>query len=149
MNYANEYDTGSAGDGRQLQTIEELAARMEILCGRGSVLEVGAPDGSCARALARRGIKSQGAVPHAENQTLPVGEASFDSIVSIGWLSTLGDAEVQRVIAEFLRVARRFVFVTVSSNPVKGAEGFTRDRAWWEHSFFAAGFRKHPLSQLA
>ena len=40
------------------------------------------------------------------------------------------------------RVARRFVFVQLSTKP-------DRDRACWEKQFFAAGFRRHLLNQLA
>jgi hypothetical protein len=69
------------------------------------------------------------------------GPATFDIVVSTGWLERLGPEQVSEAIAEMHRVARQAVYIRIAT---RGAGGATADtRYGWEARLLAAGFRRH------
>jgi SAM-dependent methyltransferase len=83
------------------------------------------------------------------NPRLPFGDAAFDMVLNTGSMACLSDAAVPHWLRELHRVVRCSAIIRLST-PVgperyRGSKG--HDRTWWETRFFAAGFRKHPLSQ--
>jgi 2-polyprenyl-3-methyl-5-hydroxy-6-metoxy-1,4-benzoquinol methylase len=67
---------------------------------------------------------------------LPFQSNSMPALVVTG-LEAVPEDVLGVAIGELARVASRYLFVSVSSGT----------RAWWESTFFAAGFGKHPLYQ--
>jgi ubiquinone/menaquinone biosynthesis C-methylase UbiE len=67
---------------------------------------------------------------------LPFQSNSMPALVVTG-LEAVPEDVLGVAIGELARVAARYLFVSVSSGT----------RAWWESTFFAAGFGKHPLYQ--
>lgn len=68
--------------------------------------------------------------------------ASFDVVVSTGWLERLGPEQVSESIANMHRVARQAVYIRVATRGEGLATADTRNG--WEARLLAAGFRRHP-----
>ncbi len=145
---------------------EELIQRIGMTCGGGRLLDVGCGMGLLVRSLVRRGLDAQG-IDVAQNAVeygnslvpgrfrtgsileMPCSDAAFDTVVSTDVLACLEESDVPRALAEVYRVARRFVYAVIPTQPDRDAEWrqTLRDRTWWEARFFEAGFRRHPLMQ--
>ena len=172
MNYSQEYDEyWSRPDRWQSHSFEDpdlIARQIEELCGRGSLLDVGCGMGLLVSTLAARGIDAHGvdaaSRPVEEGNrklagrfhqgsilSLPFSADSFDTVSSTDCLEHIAEADVPAALKELHRVARRFVFIQLATKPDRDGRWHlcVHDRAWWELRFFNAGFRKHPLSQLA
>jgi ubiquinone/menaquinone biosynthesis C-methylase UbiE len=172
MNYSREYDEyWSRADRWQSHSFEDpvaIAGQVEQLCGRGSLLDVGCGMGLLVRTLAARGIDAHGVDPAARpieegNRQLagrfhsgsilllPFPDNSFDTVSSTDCLEHIAEADVPAALRELHRVARRFAFIQLATKPDRDGRWHlcVHDRTWWEAQFFNAGFRKHPLSQIA
>ncbi len=172
MNYAKEYDEyWSRPDRWQSHSFDDagpLVHLIETLCGRGSLLDAGCGMGLLVRTLAARGIDAHGvdaaARPVAENNrslpgrfhlgsiiSLPFPDNAFDTVISTDCLEHLSESDAPLALRELHRVTRRFAFIRLATKVDRDGRWHLciHDRAWWEHQFFAAGFRKHPLNQLA
>jgi 2-polyprenyl-3-methyl-5-hydroxy-6-metoxy-1,4-benzoquinol methylase len=172
MNYEQEYnDYWSRADrwgSHSFKDPNALTDQILSICGRGSVLDVGCGMGLLVRTLAARGIDARGIdisprpieeanrlMPGRFQQgsilSLPFAGESFDTVVTTDCLEHLAEADVAGALNELHRVARRFVFVQLSTKPDRDGRWHLaiHDRAWWESQFFIAGFRRHLLNQLA
>ncbi len=172
MNYSQEYDEyWSRPDRWQSHSFDNpdaITAQIEQLCGRGSLLDVGCGMGLLVRTLAARGIDAHGVDPAARpieegNRqlaghfhsgsmlSLPFPENSFDTVSSTDCLEHIAEADVPAALRELHRVACRFAFIQLATKPDRDGRWHlcVHGREWWEAQFFNAGFRKHPLSQLA
>ena len=172
MNYAQEYDEyWSRPDRWQSHSFADpdaIARQIEELCSRGSLLDVGCGMGLLVNTLVARGVDAHGldasSRPVEEGNrklagrfhqgsilALPFPADSFDTVSSTDCLEHIAEADVPVALKELHRVARRFVFIQLATKPDRDGRWHlcVHDRAWWELQFFKAGFRKHPLSQLA
>jgi SAM-dependent methyltransferase len=172
MNYAQEYDDyWSRPDRWQSHSFEDPGAilrQIETFCGRGSFLDVGCGMGLLVRTLAVRGVDAHGldaaARPVAEGNrqlpghfhqgsilSLPFADESFDTVCSTDCLEHVAEADVPAALKELHRVSRRNAFIRLATKIDRDGRWHLciHDRAWWEARFFNAGFRKHPLCQLA
>ena len=163
MNYEKEYNESLLlPDGRNSHSFTDpraLASQIQGVCGRGSLLDVGCGSGLLVQTLVGEGVDARGVdiAPRPIEEAnrlapgrfqigsilaLPFPNESFESVTTTDCLEHLAAADVAEALKELHRVARRFVFVQLSTKP-------DRDRACWEKQFFAAGFRRHLLNQLA
>ncbi len=152
---------------------DELARRVLRVCGVGSVLDVGCGFGALVRSVLRVGIDARGVdvsdvpIQHANSlapgrfQTgsilhLPCADNSFDTVVCTDCLEHLAPEDVPRALQELARVARRSVFIIVSTVQDRDATWHltVKDRDWWELECLAAGeasgnlLRRHPRALL-
>jgi 2-polyprenyl-3-methyl-5-hydroxy-6-metoxy-1,4-benzoquinol methylase len=152
---------------------DAMARRVVKIAGRGSILDVGCGFGSLVHALLRDGVDARGidVAPIAVEQAsriapdrfrtgsilaLPHADGAFDSVVCTDCLEHLAPEDVPVALRELGRVARRNVFVVVSTvNDRDGRWHLTvRDRDWWELQAFTAGegsphmLRRHARSLL-
>jgi len=138
------------------------------VCGPGRVLDAGCGMGLLVRTLLSRGIDAVGmdvapACVSAGNDAapgrfvegsalaLPFADGSFETVISTDVLEHLEERDIERAIAEMMRVARRSIFVRVSTEPDRDATWHltVKPREWWERKFIDAGLRKHPASHRA
>lgn len=158
---------------RSFSDADELARRVLRVCGVGSVLDVGCGFGALVRSLLRIGIDAQGVdvsdvpVQHANSLApgrfkigsilqLPFADDSFDTIVCTDCLEHIAPDDVPRALQELARVARRNVFIVVSTVQDRDATWHLtiKDRDWWELACFTAGestghlLRRHPRAML-
>jgi len=143
----------------------ELASQVLNVCGPGSVLDAGCGMGFLVRELLSRGVEATGcdvarACVEADNAgapgrffegsllALPFGDGAFDSVISTDVLEHLAEDDVDHAIGELARVARRNLYIRLSTEPDRdGAWHLTiKPREWWEARFLAAGLRRHPRS---
>ncbi len=171
MNYAKEYDEYWSRPDRwqshSFASAEVLVEQIETLCGRGPVLDAGCGMGLLVRTLNARGIDAHGvdtASRPIENGnrelpghyhlgsivSLPFPDESFDTVISTDCLEHIAEADVPTVLSELFRVTRRFAFIRLATKIDRDGRWHLciHDRTWWEQQFFAAGFRKHALSQM-
>jgi ubiquinone/menaquinone biosynthesis C-methylase UbiE len=137
-----------------------FAEHVLILCGIGSVLDVGSGNGALVRHLLREGCDAHGvdishlAVDFSNSRTpgrfvqgnilsIPHPSQSFECVVVSQTLEHLEQADVPDALAELHRVAKRFVVlrVRIQGSPTET----TQERGWWESKALEVGFRKHPL----
>ena len=172
MNYEKEYaEYWSSHDhwgSHSFKDPQALANQVQTVCGRGSILDAGCGMGLLVRTLAEQGIDAHGIdiAPRpveAGNQltpgrfrigsilSLPVDDNSVDNVVTTDCLEHIAEADVPAALKELHRVARRFLFVQLATTRDRDGRWHLaiHDRAWWEGQFFAVGFRRHPLQQLA
>ena len=133
-------------------------------CGLGKVLDVGCGMGLLVRELLAHGVDAHGidvaSAPIVEANSLAPGRyqvgsllnlpyepESFHTITSTACLEHLTEQDIPAALSELYRVARRFVYVRLSTtNSDSDRWRLTaRARSWWETRFFEAGFRRHPL----
>lgn len=172
MNYEKEYteywSRSDRWESHSFKDPQALANQIQTVCGRGSIVDVGCGMGLLVRTLAGQGIDASGVdiAPRpveAANQlapgrfrlgsilSLPFPDESFDTVVTTDCLEHIAEADVPAALKELRRVARRFVFVQLATTRDRDGRWHLaiHDRAWWEGQFFAVGFRRHPLQQLA
>lgn len=172
MNYENEYNEYWSRPDRwnshSFTDPHALANQIQTVCGRGSLLDIGCGMGLLVRTLANQGIDAHGVdiaprpIEDANRLapgrfqlgsilSLPFPDESFETVITTDCLEHLAEADVPKALKELHRVARRFTFVQVSTKPDRDGRWHLaiHDRAWWEGQFFAAGFRRHLLNQLA
>lgn len=172
MNYQKEYDEYWSRSDRwgshSFRDAGALAHQIEQVCGRGSALDVGCGMGLLVRTLVERGMDAKGVdiaqrVVDDGNRALcdrfflgsilaiPFPDGAFDTVISTDCLEHIAESDVPQALRELKRVSRRSVFVQLATTPDRDGRWHLtiRDRLWWESQFLAAGFRKHPLSQLA
>jgi ubiquinone/menaquinone biosynthesis C-methylase UbiE/predicted nuclease with TOPRIM domain len=150
-----------------------MARRVLKVAGPGTILDVGCGFGALVHALLREGIDARGidiapvAIDHANTIApdrfqvgsilgLPFPDHSFDTLVCTDCLEHLDEADVPLALRELARVARKNVFVIVSTVPDRDARWHLtiRDRDWWELAAFTAGegtphlLRRHPRALL-
>ena len=168
--YATIYDRYWARADRwgssSFENASEMAMRVLVACGAGSVLDAGCGMGALVLALLREGVDAHGVdcarrvVEHGNSLApgrfteasvleLPFPDGAFETVVCADVLEHLAPDDADLAIAELLRVARSSLFVTVATAPDRdGVWHLTvRPRAWWEARFIEAGARKHPLTQ--
>ena len=80
---------------------------------------------------------------------LPFEDSSADTVVCTDVLEHLAEDDVDRAIAELVRVARGHLFVCVSTRADRDKRWHLtiQPRAWWEQRFLEHGLRKHPRGQ--
>lgn len=141
-----------------------LARQILATCGPGRVLDVGCGMGMLVQELLKQGVDAYGidvssiAVAHcnrfmpgrfhaASILALPFPDDSFGTLISTDCLEHLAPQDVERALAEMHRVCQRSVFLCVATTPDRDGHWHLtiEQRAWWEQSAFAVGFRKHPL----
>ena len=172
MDYKKEYDEYWSRPDRwgshSFKNPSALAEQIERVCGRGTALDVGCGMGLLVRTLIERGIETSGVdiaqkvVDEGNRQLpgrfhfgsilkLPFGDDAFDTVISTDCMEHVAEADVLTALQELHRVSRRFVFIQLATTPDRDRRWHltVRGRAWWEGQFFTAGFRKHPLSQIA
>ncbi len=172
MNYEQEYNEYWSRPDRwgshSFKNPDALADQILTVCGRGNLLDVGCGMGILVRTLIGRGVDARGVDiaprPIEEANRLAPGrfqtgsilallfaDETFETVVTTDCLEHLAEADVPGALNELHRVARRFVFVQLSTKPDRDGRWHlaVHDRAWWESRFFAAGFRRHLLNQLA
>lgn len=144
----------------------ELARRVLTALGGGATLDVGCGIGQLVYALLRHGVDARGidvssaAIAAAQQRSpgrfeiasalkLPHADESSDNITSIDMLQHLDEPDISFAIAELHRICRRGAFIVINTQPDPSAprQPALHDRAWWEHRFFQAGFRRHPRMQ--
>ena len=111
-----------------LHRYSTLVDRIRPLSGQGSVLVIDAARSPLTR--------------------LPFQSGSLPVLVVTGLQDAAPDV-LEVALAELARVATRYVFVTAETGDRDPWASMlpSRDRAWWEAEFFAAGFGKHTLSR--
>ena len=153
--------------GHSFKDPEWLANQVLTICHQGSILDVGCGMGLLVRTLLARGIDAYaidvapavidegnrltpGRYQQGSILDIPYPDDSFDSVISIDVLEHLAPEDVPRAIAELFRVTRRHAFIRLGTQPdIDKTWHLTLEpRSWWDKLFLAAGFRKHPLSQL-
>lgn len=158
----NEYWSRDDRIGESRGDLDRTAEQVVATCGIGSVLDVGSGEGLLVSALLRKGLDARGidisdVVVARCNQRMPVrfshGSAldlpfepeSFDVVVSTDCLEHLAPEDVPRALAEMRRVARRAVFLRITTIADREADRqlTMEGRAWWETRCFEAGLRKH------
>lgn len=167
IDYAATYDAYWRRDDRWGQhsfaDASELARKVVLLAGPGSVLDVGTGMGGLVFALLQEGVDARGvdvapvAVENGNTKAagrfslgsileLPFADATFDTVVCTDVLEHLAPADVERALRELARVARRNVYLAVSTVADRdGSWHLTiQPREWWESQCFAAGLRTHP-----
>lgn len=150
-----------------------MARRVLKVAGAGSVLDVGCGFGALVHALLREGVDARGvdiapvAVDHANTiapgrfqvgsiLALPFADGSFDAVVCTDCLEHLAEEDVPVALRELARVARRAVYIVVSTVPDRDQQWHLtiRERDWWELQAFTAGegsphvLRRHPRAML-
>ena len=147
---------------------QALANQVLSVCGRGSLLDIGCGMGLLVRTFADQGIDAHGVdiaprpIEEANRLTpgrfqlgsilsLPFPDESFETVITTDCLQHLAETDVPGALKEIHRVARRFAFVQLATKPDTDGRWHLaiHDRAWWEGQFFAAGFRRQLLNQLA
>lgn len=148
---------------------DELARRVLRVCGIGTVLDVGCGFGGLVRSLLRVGIDARGVdvsdvpIQHANAlapdrfQTgsilnLPFADNSIDTLICTDCLEHIAPDDVPKALQELARVARRNVFIVVSTVKDRDATWHLtiKDRDWWELAALTAGeatgnlLRRHP-----
>ena len=76
---------------------------------------------------------------------LPHGDNTFDVIFSSEVLEHIPKENISKVIEEFYRVSKRYVFLTISLRPSSNFNKYhitLQDRDWWEKEFLKVGFIK-------
>ncbi|MCH7790913.1 MAG: methyltransferase domain-containing protein, partial [Planctomycetes bacterium] len=145
---------------------EELALRVLKVGGGGSVLDVGCGMGALVHALLAGGVDARGVdvatrcVEEGNRRApgrfsvgsileLPFEDSSADTVVCTDMLEHLAEDDVDRAIAELVRVARRHLFVCVGTREDRDKRWHLtiQPRAWWEQRFLGHGLRKHPRGQ--
>ena len=145
---------------------EELALRVLKVGGGGSVLDVGCGMGALVHALLAGGVDARGVdvatrcVEEGNRRApgrfsvgsileLPFEDSSADTVVCTDMLEHLAEDDVDRAIAELVRVARRHLFVCVATREDRDKRWHLtiQPRAWWEQRFLEHGLRKHPRGQ--
>ena len=167
LDYAATYDAYWRREDRWGQhsfgDANELARRVMLVTGMGTVLDVGTGMAGLVFALLREGVDARGVdvAPVAVNAAnlrapgrfvqgsilnLPFADASFDTVVCTDVLEHLSPADVTTALRELARVAKKNVYIAVST--VADRDGVwhltIQPRAWWEEQCFGVGLRKHP-----
>lgn len=166
VDYAATYDAYWRREDRWGQhsfvDANDLAQKVMLLGGVGRVLDVGTGMGGLVIALLREGIDAHGidVAPVAVDSgnarapgrfsrgsilELPFADASFDTVVCTDVLEHIAPADVDRALRELARVARRSVYLAVSTVADRdGSWHLTiQPREWWERQCFAVGLRTH------
>ncbi len=150
-----------------------MSLRVLRVAGSGSLLDVGCGFGGLVHALLREGIDAQGidVAPVAVEQAnrgapgrfregsilaLPFQDEAFDTVVCTDCLEHLAPDDVPQALHELARVARRTVFIVVSTVADRDQQWHLtiQDRDWWELQAFTAGeqtnhfLRRHPRAML-
>ncbi|HLP83383.1 MAG TPA: methyltransferase domain-containing protein [Phycisphaerales bacterium] len=167
VDYAATYDAYWRREDRWGQhsfaDASDLARNITLLAGAGSVLDVGTGMGGLVFALLKEGIDAHGVdvapvavergnarAPGRFSQgsilALPFADASVDTVVCTDVLEHLAPHDVERALHELARVARKNIYIAVSTVPDRdGSWHLTiQPREWWERQCFAAGLRTHP-----
>lgn len=151
----------------------ELARRILRVCGVGTILDVGCGFGALVRAFLRISIDAHGIdvsdvpINHANSLTpnrfqtgsilnLPFPDNSFDTLVCTDCLEHIAPDDVPKALQELARVARRNVFIIVSTVQDRDATWHLtiKDRDWWELACLTAGeatgnlLRRHPRAMF-
>jgi len=149
-----------------INDVEDVVQRILTSCGGGKILDVGCGMGHLVRALLCKCVDANGmdvaqnAVDYC-NSVVPsrfvtgsilnisYPESYFDTVVTTNILEYLSESDIPKALAELHRVARRYVYVLLSTSSDQEPTGqlTLHDREWWEKRFFLAGFRKHPRIQ--
>ncbi|HWF19594.1 MAG TPA: class I SAM-dependent methyltransferase, partial [Verrucomicrobiae bacterium] len=143
-----------------------IADQIASLCGTGKILDVGFGMGLLVKTLLARGIDACGmdiaeCVVREANSfapghftagsmlAMPFPDGAFETIVSTDCMEHIAEADLPKVLAEFYRVAQRYLFIRLATTPDRDKRWHLtiRNRTWWEQQFFQAGFRKHPAIQ--
>ena len=93
-----------------------------------------------ARDLLKNNTVSQGSL-----KKLPYSNNSFDVIFSSEVLEHIHKEDITKVVDEFFRVSKKYVFLTISLRPSSNFNKYhvtLKDRSWWENKFLQAGFVK-------
>ena len=155
-----------------------LEGILKIMRGEiGSVLDVGAGQGSFTDYAVRAGLRAKGydfsewavANPHnyakghlfqASATDIPEEEESYDLIFCSDMVEHIKKSEANKVISEFYRISRKWVFLQFPVVETKERFDFEKHgedhplyahfmiaghlnmetRAWWDKQFIAAGF---------
>ena len=167
LDYAAQFDaywTAHGGSHEQgLVNADTLAEEILLACAGGSMLDLGAGQGALVRALLRLGVDAHGvdispvAVAQAGTDVhgrfhqgsllaLPFADASFDTVIATNVLECLDEHDLAQALAEIRRVARRAVYVRISTlaDGKHWPQRTVQMRGWWEQRCFEAGLRKHP-----
>lgn len=167
FDYSAEYDgywgaSDRLGE-RSLADADALAEEILSSCGGGRLLDIGSGMGHLVRSFLSLGLDAYGldvsrvAVDHANALLpnrfhlgsvldLPFEADSFDTVVSTYCLEHLSEESILQALKEIRRVARRAVYLRIATTVDRDSHWrlTVKSRAWWEHRFFEAGFRKHP-----
>lgn len=167
FDYEQEYDGYWRRPDRwgsdSFEDASELVNTLLTHCGQGPVLDVGCGMGRLVRQLWTRGVDAHGVdvappvIEHGNSQApgrfhqgsaldLPFPDERFDTLLSTGCLVHIAPGDVPRVLAEFHRVTRRYLFVRLATTPDRDRRWHltVQPRPWWEQEFIKAGFRRHP-----
>ena len=164
--YQSEYDkywVDATRIGSTSTRLDRIAELVVATCGGGRMLDVGSGEGVLVAELLKLGVDAHGfdvsevAVDRSNTRatgrfvrssalSLPYPDEHFDCIVSTDCLEHISPKDVPIAIAELHRVCRRYMFMQIAIVPDRDGHWHltVEDRAWWEHRFFEAGFRKHP-----
>lgn len=170
IDYAGEFEAFWADPSRwrshATANVEQLAEQILSVCGGGKLLDVGCGAGHLVQALLRRGVDAygldvakgpidrlRGIAPEryqvGSALQLPFEDAAFPTVVCAHVLQNLSEPDVAGALRELYRVSSRFVFLSLATTQDDESRWHhsVHGREWWENQCFAAGFRKHPLSQ--
>jgi len=129
----------------------------------GSVLHAGAGQGQLVEALARTGLRSWGAdvarrldrpdrnrYSKATPMALPFADHVFSTVVvSADWLEHLESDDLDRAIAELVRVGTDAIVVETSGRPVRAERAFAERLGddWWQRRLAPLGLTLHPQAE--
>ena len=158
--YNNYYDKKvfrGASYGRQFVDLVcseyKFRSVLDAGCGNGAVVREFLARGYDARGIEisdkilhdecpdmlRRGIVRQGSLTQ-----LPFADSNFDLVFCSDVMEHIPAEQVDRAVAELVRVAKRHLFLTISLRPSSDNNKYhvtLRPREWWERKFTAHGVR--------
>ncbi|MCG3113611.1 MAG: methyltransferase domain-containing protein [Candidatus Manganitrophus sp. SB1] len=165
-NYSAEYDnywTRRDRIGESSGNLELTADQIVMICGFGSILDIGSGEGALVAALLRRGLDAYGldvsrvVVSRCQKRMpgrfslgsvlyIPFRDSSFHTVVTTDCMEHLTPEDVPKALQEIRRVAGRYVFLKLATIRDRDDHWHltVEKRAWWEARCFEAGFRKHP-----
>lgn len=148
--------------------VEQVLVPLLASCGRGRTLDIGCGMGRLVKMLVTHGVDAHGMdvserviahhrqtwpdrFHHGSALALPFGDGAFDTIVSCDCFEHISPDDLVVVVGELARVARRHVFLTISTALDRDQRWHltVRSREWWEQLFCTRGYRRHPLRQRA
>lgn len=126
-----------------------------------SVLDAGCGDGEAIREFLKKGynavgielsgykiregckdLKRKGIIFQASLDNIPFKDNSFDLVFSTEVLEHIPEEKIEKTIKEIIRVARRYIFLTISLRPSMDNNKYhitLKPRDWWENKFIKNG----------
>ncbi len=128
--FSSVLDAG-AGNGDVIRKFASCGKRAKGIELSSRAIELHAPD-----------LKASGQIVKGSLTALPFDKDEFDLVFSSEVLEHLTETEVRQAVSELVRVAKRYLFLTISLRPSSNHNMYhptLRPRAWWEQLFISEG----------